>query len=128
MTSNVDELLSFSLRAAAICWSELGMPSLSTVVVAKGWSHGEILGKKPTKTLHLSQGNWERKVYFSLDMFAVYWVVWDTWFSQLHESTKTFCKHFSCSCQQFNRKQPIPVLVIHINLSYKCLSNFLLCF
>lgn len=45
MTSNVDELLSFSLRAAAISWSEPGLLSLSTVVLAKGWSHGEFLEK-----------------------------------------------------------------------------------
>lgn len=92
------------------------------------WQKAGAMGNFWKKTLHLSQDNWERKVYFSLGVSAVFWVVWDTWFSQLHESTKTFCKHFSHPCQQFNRKRLIPVLVIHINLCVHCLSNFLLCF
>lgn len=108
LTSNVDELLSFSLRAAAISWSELGLPSLSTVVLVKGWSHGEIL----EKTTSPFPGQLGRKGV----LLGISAVVWIMWFSQLHESTKTFCKHFSRPCQQFNRKQLIPVLVIHIKL------------
>lgn len=68
------------------------------------------------------QDSWERKVHFSLGVSAVFWVVWDTWLSQLHESTKTFCKHFSRPCQRFNRKQLIPVLVIHSNLCVQVLE------
>ena len=47
MTSSVGELpSSSSLRAAAIRWPELGLPALLTLVLAKGWSRGEILEKK----------------------------------------------------------------------------------
>ncbi|KAI1240782.1 Disrupted in schizophrenia 1 protein, partial [Lamprotornis superbus] len=35
----------FVITTAAISWSKLGLPSLTTVVLAKGWSHGEILEK-----------------------------------------------------------------------------------